>query len=200
MGKYVGRAGFILYVSPHWDSYWLAICYLPKSLPTACGLTGNKRARDNGRMLLIAYSKYPWYLSSRCVSSPLVKSSILADCTNNVQTHCWTELGSSFHGAQVVMTESDLVLQCDNVERIDNIFRTEAAVICLLMFMKPAGSVPFDTLFMWRDNWSWDFSTCNLNSSSYNQNFNYRLLGVIPLYSPLMVMWCHLSLNRPSTF
>lgn len=99
-------------------------------------------------MLLIACSKYPWYLSSRCVSSPLVKSSILADCTSNVQTHCWTELGSSFHGAQVVMTESDLVLQCDNVERIDNIFSTEAAVICLLMFMKPAGSVPFDTLFM----------------------------------------------------
>lgn len=87
------------------------------------------------------------------MSSLLVKLSILAECTNNVQTHCWTELESSCHGAQVVMTESDLVLQCDNAECIDNIFSTEAPVICLLkvtlaVFMKPAGSVPFATLFM----------------------------------------------------
>lgn len=103
--------------------------------------------------------------------------------------------------AQNCMTD-DLSLQC-NVEFQDNIGRTKAAVICLLwvklaMSKWPEGSAPVDTLFMWGDNWSWDFSTCS-NTNIWDHHLirtsNYSPLGVALLHPLVIIMWSHLLLN-----
>lgn len=102
------------------------------------------------------------------------------------------------------MAGGALVLQYDTVKGRNNIVGAEAAVICRprvtpAVFMKPVGSVGFDTLFMRGHYWGWKSSSCNSNISGWDiirTSINY-LQGVISLHAPLMVIWCQFSLKRP---